>query len=50
MIQSVPIRDRIIDTIRDFLSDPRENPFLFDRTMARVISGKGFEFFTLIHF
>ena len=40
LIKNLPSRDRIMETIRNFLSDRSKNPFYFERTMARVISGE----------
>ena len=40
LIKNLPSRDRIMETIRDFLSDPLNSPFYFERSMARVISGE----------
>lgn len=40
LIRNLPSRDRIMETIRSFLADPASNPFYFERTMARVISGE----------
>jgi len=40
LIKNLPSRDRIMQTIRDYLSDATRNPFYFERSMARVISGE----------
>lgn len=40
LIKNLPSRDRIMETIRDFLSNPANSPFYFERSMARVISGE----------
>lgn len=40
LIKNLPSRDRIMETIRDFLSDPVNSPFYFEKSMARVISGE----------
>lgn len=40
LIRNLPVRDRIMNTIRDTLADPAQSPFKFQRTYARVISGE----------
>lgn len=40
LVRNLPSRDRIMETVRSYLSDVRRNPFYFERTMARVISGE----------
>lgn len=40
LVKNLPSRDRIMETIRSYLSDRTKNPFYFERTMARVISGE----------
>jgi apyrase len=40
VIAHLPLRDRIMNSVRDYLANPATCPFLFERSYARVISGE----------